>query len=31
MAFKQGKEKMTAYRLEKNAVSIDGFETKIDS
>jgi hypothetical protein len=30
-AEKQGKEKMTTYQLEKNAVSIDGFETKIDS
>jgi len=30
-AEKQGKEKITTYQLEKNAVSIDGFETRIDS
>lgn len=28
-AEKQGKEKIDAYQIEKNAVSIDGFETKI--
>ncbi|MEI6866783.1 pyridoxamine 5'-phosphate oxidase family protein [Flavicella sp.] len=28
-ALKQGKEKITAYHLKKNSVSIDGFETKI--